>query len=156
MTFGIRGLPQGVHAPSAQGAVWLAGCAVVLAVLDVVVEGRSFRTVVPLEDPDAVLPAEDALRHHLFDGGLMTVLLLLILVFSLPWNSVAALCYLPLIGMWLLNAAYGTYWERRRGLLLWRGHVPAQPRGTGQIYYSSVRRPAHVPDNSGARSDQLS
>lgn len=52
-----------------------------------------------------------------------------------------ALCPLVLVPERLTKGAYATYWERRHGVLLWRGHVPDQPLGKGQYLYSSLRQP---------------
>ncbi|MYS23776.1 hypothetical protein GA0115240_15643 [Streptomyces sp. DvalAA-14] len=143
VAFGVRGLPT---------LTWkweftwpAAGLVLLVLAAEIPIEKRAFDSAVALDDPGAVLPADDALRHHLFDGRFLATLLVPTLIGSLVWEPWVSLWPLSLVAGWMCNAAYTASWERRHGLLLWRGRVEAQPLGKGQLYYSSVRPPAAVP-----------
>ncbi|MFD5636981.1 hypothetical protein ACFWJM_22980 [Streptomyces sp. NPDC127077] len=126
---------------------WFAGILVVVPCLSLIGEGRAFRRAAPLQDPAAVLSRGHAPRPYLFHGGFLAVLLVLTLPLALVTNPLAALCVLPLTAQLLVNAAYALYWERTHGLLIWRGAVPEQPLGKGQIFYSSTRPPRRRKDH---------
>ncbi|MFF5520798.1 hypothetical protein [Streptomyces coeruleorubidus] len=87
---------------------------------------RDFEKAVPVEDVDVVLPTDRFLRDHPFSPGLFGMYL----VFALPvafWDpwALGVLLWSPLD--WLGQAALVARWERRNGLLLWRGHVGSRP-----------------------------
>lgn len=107
-------------------------------------EVRTFRAAVPLNDPAAVLPADHAASRgpfdrNLFDRGFLLLLLVPSLIGALFWTPWAALFPLTLAVEWLMRACLTAYWERRHGLLLWRGEVKEQPLGKDQLLYSSPR-----------------
>ncbi len=145
VVFGVRGVPRGegdwralalLAAFSAVNGVlactrlsWLGG------------EKREFEDAVPLADPDSVLPTPRESLRRSIDRGFAVFLMLFGLVFALIWVPIMALWSVLFLPERLIKAAYGTYWERRHGVLLWRGHVPEQPLGKGQYLYSSVRQP---------------
>ncbi|MFB6963532.1 hypothetical protein ACFCYB_43115 [Streptomyces sp. NPDC056309] len=143
VVFGVRGIPKvdvgwqlaaAVIALSAVFGVlactrlrWLGG------------EKRDFEKAVPL-NPDTVLPTlGESLRRSL-DLGFVAYLVVSTLVIALFWEPLVALLPLMFVPDRLAKAAYAAYWERRHGVMLWRGHVPDQPLDEGRYFYSSVRR----------------
>ncbi|MFB7114108.1 hypothetical protein [Streptomyces sp. NPDC056291] len=96
---------------------------------------------VPLVNPDSVLPTPRESLRRSVDWGFVVFHMLFGLVFSLIWVPIAALWALLIVPDRLIKGAYGIYWERRHGVLLWRGHVPEQPLGKDQYLYSSARQP---------------
>ncbi|MFC9097873.1 hypothetical protein [Streptomyces sp. NPDC057072] len=104
-------------------------------------ERRDFEAAVPLADPDRVLPAPcESLRRSL-DVGFPVLLAASGVIGALLWGSPAGLWPLVFVPDRLANAAFGTYWERRHGVVLWLGNVPEQPLAKNQWLYSSVRQP---------------
>ncbi|MFF2364703.1 hypothetical protein ACFVU0_18685 [Streptomyces sp. NPDC058122] len=141
----FRGL---AHADAPGDVVaWSAGILVVVLGLSLIGERRAFRRAVPLQDPDATLPRDYAPRRHLFNGGFLAFMLVLTVTLALVANPLGALCVMPLAAQWLVNAAYALHWERTHGLLIWRGDVPGQPLGKGQMFYSSPRPPRRREDH---------
>ncbi|MER6331895.1 hypothetical protein ABT298_21675 [Streptomyces sp. NPDC001034] len=104
-------------------------------------EKRRFENAVPLANPDSVLPAPRESLRRSFDVGFGVFLMSLGLVFSLIWVPIMALWAVLFLPERLVKGAYGFHWERRHGILLWRGCVPEQPLGKGQYLYSSARQP---------------
>ncbi|MFD5778685.1 hypothetical protein ACFVWX_08620 [Streptomyces sp. NPDC058220] len=103
-------------------------------------EVRTFKAAMPLNDPEAVLPSGNApVRQRLFSWPFLLMLLVPSLIAALFWSPWAALYPLPLSVEWLTRACVAARWERRHGLLLWRGEVAEQPLGKGQLLYTSVR-----------------
>ncbi|WP_406420571.1 hypothetical protein OH809_23315 [Streptomyces sp. NBC_00873] len=145
VVFGVRGVPRD------EGEWWcLALLAAFSAVNGVLActrlrwlggEKREFEDAVPLANPDSVLPTPRESFRRSFDWGFVVFAMLFGLVFSLIWVPVMALWSLLFLPERLIKGAYGIYWERRHGVLLWRGRVPEQPLGKGQYLYSSVRQP---------------
>lgn len=111
------------------GSAWLGG------------ERRDFESAVPLASPETVLPAPRESLRHSFEWAFVVLLVAPSLVIGLIWESWVALWPLVIVIDRLARGAYGIYWERRHGLLLWRGNVPDQPLGKGQHLYSSVWQP---------------
>ncbi|MET8538831.1 hypothetical protein ABZV67_46180 [Streptomyces sp. NPDC005065] len=144
--FGVRGVPR-IDA----GAGWLLVFFIALdAVFGVLActrlkwlggEKRDFESAVPLANPDTVLPTRGESFRRSFDWGFFAFLVVPCLVVALVWEPLVALWPLVLVPDRLAKGAYATYWERRHGVLLWRGHVLDQPLGKGQYLYSSVRQP---------------
>ncbi|MEU6176624.1 hypothetical protein [Streptomyces coeruleorubidus] len=89
-------------------------------------EVRSFEKAVPVEDLDVALPTERLLRDQPYSLRLFVLYLALALPLSFwePW-SLGVLLWSALD--WLGQAALIAHWERRNGLLLWRGHVESRP-----------------------------
>ncbi|GAA3799124.1 hypothetical protein ACFS5L_18290 [Streptomyces phyllanthi] len=104
-------------------------------------EGREFETARPLENPDAVLPAPGPELRGGVNGPLFVFLVVSALAGALLWDRAFALYPLLFAPPWLTRAACAARWERRHGVLLWRGEVDDQPLGKGQYLYSSVRQP---------------
>ncbi|MGW3356932.1 hypothetical protein ACWDFL_16140 [Streptomyces bungoensis] len=143
VVFGVRGVPVGeVHWPfialvtafSAVNGVlactrlrWLGGAK------------RDFEYAVPLANPDYVLPTPRESLRRSFDWSSALLSVSVGLAFSLTWLPIMAFWSLLLVPERLIKGAYGILWERRHGVLLWRGRVPEQPLGEGQHLYSSAR-----------------
>lgn len=138
--------------PESDGELWRAGLAVaaVLAVsglLSCVVgwpgsEKREFETALPVADPKSVLPTPQESLRRSFGWPFVGFLVATSLVAALAWEPLAVFLPLLFVPARLVTGTYAAYWERRRGLLLWRGHVTGQPLGEKQYLYSSVRQPA--------------
>ncbi|MET7383469.1 hypothetical protein ABZT08_32580 [Streptomyces sp. NPDC005526] len=145
VVFGVRGVPRDEVAW--QALAFLAAFSVVNGVLACTRlrwlggEKREFEDAVPLANPDAVLPTPRESLRRSFDWSSAVFSMLILLVPALIWAPVAALGPLLFLPERLSKAAYGIYWERRHGVLLWRGHVPEQPLEKDQYLYSSVRQP---------------
>ncbi|MFF8030496.1 MULTISPECIES: hypothetical protein [unclassified Streptomyces] len=131
------GLVHGFSVPSnAGGLVKLSAGLLVGAVvftllgatrLKWVSEVRDFEQAVPVEDIDVVPPEARSLRGDWFGPGLFATYLVLTLPIALFWE--AAVLAIPVWSAlsWLGKAALIAHWERRHGLVLWRGHVGARP-----------------------------
>ncbi|MER5685485.1 hypothetical protein [Streptomyces sp. NPDC002205] len=104
-------------------------------------EKQEFEDAVPLANPDSALPTPGESLRRSFDMGFAVFLVLFGLIVGLVWAPIMALWSLLFLPDRLIKGAYGGYWERRHGVLLWRGCVPEQPLGKGQYLYSSVRQP---------------
>ncbi|ELP69347.1 hypothetical protein ACKI1I_40695 [Streptomyces turgidiscabies] len=54
------------------------------------------------------------------------------------------------MGERIVKGVYVYFWERRHGVLLWRGRVEEQPLGKDQFLYSSPRitTPGRVPEQA--------
>ncbi|MFD3492360.1 hypothetical protein ACFWWB_17615 [Streptomyces sp. NPDC058690] len=104
-------------------------------------EKQEFEDAVPLADPDSVLPTPGESLRRSFDKSAVFLVLFGLtvgLVWAAPIMAFWSLIFLP---ERLIKGAYGSFWERRHGVLLWQGRVPEQPLGKGQYLYSSVRKP---------------
>ncbi|MFJ7963884.1 hypothetical protein [Streptomyces sp. NPDC096324] len=147
VAFGVRGIPE--HDGKSW---WVVGLFVAVGALSGAVsitrlnwvgEVRDFESALPLANPVAALPAQDPLRFRLLDVDYLATMGVVIgvptLAASLLWHPAAA--FYPLVSAteWLMRAARAARWERRHGVLLWRGHVEEQPLGKGQFLYSSQR-----------------
>ncbi|MFE6553554.1 hypothetical protein ACFVHS_34885 [Streptomyces sp. NPDC057746] len=104
-------------------------------------ERRDFETAVPLADPDRILPASRESLRRSFDLGFPVFLAVSGVIGALLWGSLPGLWPLVIVPDRLAKAAFGAYWERRHGTVLWLGNVPEQPLGKNQWLYSSVRQP---------------
>lgn len=145
VVFGVRGLPQ---VDSAMVALLLsfAGASALFGLLAVSTrlnwlggEKRDFESAVPLTDPEAILPAPRESLRRSFDGGFVVIVGLPFLVFGLlwaPWAIGSAVLFVP---ERIVKGVYVFFWERRHGVLLWRGKVEEQPLGKGQFLCSSPR-----------------
>jgi hypothetical protein len=71
VTFGVRGLPREVPW---RALLWLACSSLLVACGWALMEGRALRSALPLDDPDAVLPAKVTFRRHLVHGGYSVLL----------------------------------------------------------------------------------
>ena len=143
--FGVRGLPQtesgvvfpllgvlGVSALFGLMAVstrsyWLGG------------ERRDFESAVPLNDPEAMLPAPRESMRRSFAGPFVVIVALPTLIFGLLWGPWAVGWGLLFVPERIVKGLYMLFWEQRHGVLLWRGKVEEQPLGKRQFLYSSPR-----------------
>jgi hypothetical protein len=89
---------------------------------------REFEKAVPLEENGRVPPADVPLRRdHPVSGRLLFLYVVLTLPVALLWEPwVTVVCPGSAIA-WLGDAAVAAHWERRHGLVLWRGHVRGSP-----------------------------
>lgn len=62
------------------------------------------------------------------------------LVFSLLWGSWAIGWAAFFVPERIVKGVYAFFWERRHGVLLWRGRVEEQPLGKDQFPYLVVSR----------------
>lgn len=145
VTFGMRGTPK---ADAGWSAVFIA-LSVVSTLSGVLactrstrVDGgkRDFERAVPL-NPDTVLPTLGKSLPRSLALRFIAFLVVPTLIAALFWEPWMAIMPLVLVPERLAKAAYAAYWERRHGVMLWRGHVPDQPLEKGQYLYSSVRQP---------------
>ncbi|MFF5963965.1 hypothetical protein ACFY64_09485 [Streptomyces collinus] len=130
------GLVRGISAPDRPGALALYfGALLALLVVWTLLKAtrlkwishvRDFEKAVPVEDLDVALPTGRFLRDQPFSLRLFVLYLVLALplAFWEPW-TLALLLWSALD--WLGQAALSAHWERRTGLLLWRGHVGSRP-----------------------------
>lgn len=130
------GLVRGFSLPSEPGRLGLYGAAVLayFAVWTLLKATRikwfsevlDFEKAAPVEETGAVPPAQGFLRDQPFSPRLFVLYLL----FAVPlclWEPWAALLSLWWAVDWLGKAAVVARWERRHGMLLWRGHVDSRP-----------------------------
>lgn len=146
VVFGLRDVPV------SDAELWRAGAAVALVLvisglLSCTVgwpgsEKRDFETALPLTDPESVLPTPGESLRRSFGWGFVGFLVVVGLVLALTWEPLAVFWPLLFVPVRMVTGAYAAYWERRHGLVLWRGQVADQPLGEEQALYSSVRRPA--------------
>ncbi|MFE2596635.1 hypothetical protein ACFXCZ_09045 [Streptomyces sp. NPDC059396] len=159
VAFGVRGIPEVDDDYGRQFIQFMFGFCVFAGLLGALPfvkhsEVRTFRTAVPLNEPAAVLPADHAANRHLLDSRFLLLLLVPSLIAALVWSPWAALFPLALAVEWLMRACLGIYWERRHGLLLWRGAVKEQPLDRGQFLYSSRRPGPPSADTRDTRGPQ--
>ncbi|MDQ1016961.1 hypothetical protein [Streptomyces afghaniensis] len=130
------GLVRGFSPPSDPGRLGLCVAAVLASVVVWTLlkatritwfsEVRDFEKAPPVEEAGPVLPAERFLRDRPFSPRLFVLYLLFAVPLSL-WEPWAALLPLWSALDWLGQAALAAHWERRHGLLLWRGRVASRP-----------------------------
>ncbi|MFJ7964538.1 hypothetical protein [Streptomyces sp. NPDC096324] len=145
VVFGVRGLPQ-VDSKTVFVALCLIGAIGFSGLLAVSFRSHwlggqknDFETAVPLTDPEAIVPTSRESMRRSFNGSLVVSVALVSLVFGLlrdPWGIAWGLVFIP---DRIVKGVYVFFWERRHGILLWRGNVEEQPLGKGQFLYSSPR-----------------
>lgn len=143
--FGLRGLPQ-ADSEKVLLALYLAGVSALLGLLAVLTrpwwlsgEKRDFESAVPLNDPEAILPAPRESMRRSFDGSFVVIVGLPILLLGLLWDPWAVGWGIVFIPERFIKGVCVSFWERRHGVLLWLGRVEEQPLGKGQFLYSSLR-----------------
>lgn len=146
VVLGLRDVPESA------AELWRAGAAVaavlaVSALLSCTVgwpgsEKRDFETALPLADLESVLPTPKESLRRSFGWPFVGFLVAVSLVAALAWEPVAVFLPLLFVPARMVTGTYAAYWERRHGLLLWRGQVTGRPLGEKQSLYSSVRQPA--------------
>lgn len=146
VVFAVRGVPR----PDAEiwrvGAV-LAAFFAVFGLLSCFVgwlggEKKDFETALALADPDSVLPTPRESWRRSFGTGFVIFMAVGCLFIALTWEPMIVFWPLVLVPERVVKGAYAAHWERRHGLVLWRGHVADQPLGEKQYLYSSVRQSA--------------
>ncbi|GAP53356.1 hypothetical protein [Streptomyces azureus] len=130
------GLVRGFSPPSEPGRLGLYVAAVLASIVVWTLlkatrikwfsEVRDFEKAVPVEETGTVLPTERFLHDQPFSPRLFVLYLLFAVPLSL-WEPWAATLLLWSALDWLGQAALVARWERRHGLLLWRGHVESRP-----------------------------
>ncbi|MFJ8462970.1 hypothetical protein [Streptomyces swartbergensis] len=88
---------------------------------------RDYDRAVPVEDTGVVVPAGASLRDGWFNWPVLVLFLLFVLPISVFWEPWVIGIALWSALDWLGQAALVAHWERRNGLLLWRGHVASRP-----------------------------
>ncbi|MEU1515637.1 hypothetical protein ABZ490_26390 [Streptomyces sp. NPDC005811] len=143
--FGVRGLPR-MDSAQVSTLLWFTGANAFVGLLAVSTrsswlggEKRDFETAVPLADPEAILPAPRESLRRSFHGGFAAIVALPSLVFGLLWDPWAIGIAVFILPERIVKGVYAIFWERRHGVLLWRGQVKEQPLGKGQFLYSSPR-----------------
>ncbi|MEU9878088.1 hypothetical protein [Streptomyces phaeochromogenes] len=146
VVFGVRGLPQ-ADSGEVFLALYLAGVSALFGLLAVSTrpwwlggEKRDLESAVPLTDPKAVLSAPRESMRRSFHGSFIVTVGLPTLAFGLLWDPWGAAWGIVFIPERLVKGVYVSFWERRHGVLLWRGRVEEQPLGKGQFLYSSPRQ----------------
>lgn len=146
VVFGVRGLPQQVDSAKVDLLLYFAGLSALFGLLAASTrlswlggEKRDFESAVPLTDPEAILPAPRESLRRSFHGVFVVVVGLPSLVFGLLWGPWAIGWAVFLVPERIVKGVYVFFWERRHGVLLWRGQVEEQPLGKDQFLYSSPR-----------------
>jgi hypothetical protein len=131
----VPGLVRGFSAPDRPAlALYLGGLLALLLVWTLLKATgikwfshvRDFEQAVSVGHPDGTLPADRFLRDRPFRPRLFSLYLALALplAFWEPWS----LGVLPWSALdWVGEAALVVHWERRNGLMLWRGSVEGRP-----------------------------
>lgn len=142
---GVRGLPQ-VEGAEVAALLGLAGASAFFGLLAVSTrlswlggEKRGFECAVPLSDPEAILPTPRESLRRGFDGAFLVIVAVSSLVFGLLWGPWAIGWAVFFVPERIVKGGYAFFWERRHGVLLWRGKVQEQPLGKDQFLYSSPR-----------------
>ncbi|MFI6466639.1 hypothetical protein [Streptomyces sp. NPDC050528] len=145
VVFGVRGLPQ-AESGTVFALLGVLGLSALFGLLAISTrspwvggERRDFESAVPLNDPEAILPAPRESMRRSFPGPFVVIVALPTLVFGLLWGPWAIGWGLLFAPERIVKGVYLLFWERRHGVLLWRGKVEEQPLGKGQFLYSSPR-----------------
>ncbi|MET9680258.1 hypothetical protein [Streptomyces coeruleorubidus] len=107
-------------------------------------EVREFEKAVRLDGTDPALATERFLRDRPFSPRMFVLYTLFAVPLAL-WEPLTAVIPLWSAVDWLGQAAVAARWERKHGLLLWRGHVDSRP------WELSVSRRPPTRTASGAR-----
>jgi hypothetical protein len=130
------GLARGFSPPSEPGRLGLYAAAVVASMVVWTLlkatrikwfsEVRDFEKAVRLDGTDPALTAKRFLRDRPFSPRMFVLYTLFAVPLALwePWTAV--ICLWSALD-WLGQAAVAAHWERRHGLLLWRGPVGGRP-----------------------------
>ncbi|MCX4580643.1 hypothetical protein OHB41_47475 [Streptomyces sp. NBC_01571] len=143
VVLGVHGLPQSNYALP---LLCVLGSSALFGLLAVSTrsgwlggEKRDFENAVPLADPEAILPAPRESMRRSFDGSFVVIVALPTLVFGLLWGPWVISWGLFFVPERIVKGVYTFFWERRHGVLLWRGKAEEQPLGRDQFLYSSPR-----------------
>lgn len=88
---------------------------------------REFDAAPRLEDTGAAPPAGVSLRRRPFNPGVLGFTVAFALPVALFWEPVLIVVPPRLASDWPARALVAARWERRNGLVLWRGHDPDEP-----------------------------
>ncbi|MFI6251962.1 hypothetical protein [Streptomyces sp. NPDC051016] len=145
VVFGTRGLPQ-VEGAEVASLLCFAGASAFFGLLAVTTrlswlggEKGDFECAAPLSDLEAILPTPRESLLRSFDGVFMVIVAVPSLVFGLLWGPWAIGWAVFFVPERIVKGVYAFFWERRHGVLLWRGKVEEQPLGKDQSLYSSPR-----------------
>ncbi|MPY53157.1 hypothetical protein [Streptomyces acidicola] len=148
VVFGVRDVPPSIDADLQLFSTVLMAFAALNGVLACTRltwfggEKQDFESAVPVADPGTVRRALETSLRQSFDWSSFVLLVVMSTAMGLILDPLMAFFPLLVVPERLVKWAYATYWERRHGVVLWRGHVPEQPLGKGQRLYSSRREPA--------------
>jgi hypothetical protein len=146
--YAVRGLPE----PSGR---WWLPCAVLVVVVGLwapvkasrlrwVGRAREYEAAVPLAGPP---PEGDSLRRRPVRPRVFAGFLVLSLAVSLLWEPALVLLLVWRALSWLTDSLVAARWERRHGVLLWRGHDEDDP---GKLSCSPVSGPPPTRTATGA------
>ena len=145
VAFGVRGVPQ-VDSDKAAVLLYLAGASAFFGLVAVATrldwlggEKGDFETAVPLAAPEAILPSPRESWRRSFNAGFVVIVAVPSLAFGLLWSPWAIGWLVFFVPERIVKGVYALFWERRHGVLLWRGAVEEQPLAKGQFLYSSLR-----------------
>ncbi|MGW1720449.1 hypothetical protein [Streptomyces sp. NPDC002156] len=148
VVFGVEGAPEtsgGVGRAVVFGLIYLALVAgfgvLTVSRIKWFGEGRDFDKAVPLQEPAAVLPTRGEEYRNCVNVLLFVVMAACAVGGGLFWERDLALFPLIFASAWLARGWWVARWERRHGVLLWKGRVRTQPLADDQYLYSSVRQP---------------
>ncbi|MFF2364069.1 hypothetical protein ACFVU0_15360 [Streptomyces sp. NPDC058122] len=103
-------------------------------------EKGSYDSAVPVADPKTVLPTRRQSLRRSFDGGFVVMSGLSCLFMGLIWSSWGILFACVFFAPERVGKGVSVLlWERRHGLLLWRGRLDEQPLEKWRSLYSSPR-----------------
>ncbi|MFD8734768.1 hypothetical protein ACFV06_07570 [Streptomyces sp. NPDC059618] len=145
VVFGVRGLPD---ADGRKVAVLVAILVISALVGLLAVSLRShwlggekgdFESAVPLTCPEAILPTSRASMRRALATPFAVLVPLGCLGFGLFWDPWAVCWGFFFAPERIVKGVCVSFWERRRGVLLWYGWVDKQPLGKDQFLYSSPR-----------------
>ncbi|MGW0712180.1 hypothetical protein ACWD4G_40605 [Streptomyces sp. NPDC002643] len=139
----IRDAPQlaaGVWKTGAVLVAFLTVCGVLSCSIDHEgSERRDFETALPLTEQDPALPTPRESLRRAFSVLWFCSVALPSLTVALLWEPLFAFWPLALVPDRIVKALCAARWERRHGLVLWRGQVAGRPLGEKQALYSSPR-----------------
>ncbi|MFK0151534.1 hypothetical protein ACIQVK_05535 [Streptomyces sp. NPDC090493] len=145
VVFGVRGLPQ-VEGAAVAVLLALAGSSAFFGLVAVSTrltwlggEKRDFESALTLSNPEAILPTRRESLRRSFDGSFVVIVAVPSLLFGLFWDPWAIGLAVIFVPERIVKGVYLFFWERRHGVLLWRGKVEEQPLGKEQSLYSSPR-----------------
>ncbi|MFF3378684.1 hypothetical protein ACFYXF_37745 [Streptomyces sp. NPDC002680] len=155
VVFGVEGVPEtpgGADRAIVLGLVYLALVAgfgvLTVSRIKWFGEGRDFDKAVPLRDPASVLPTRGEGYRNCVNVLFFVLLAASAVGGGLFLERDLALFPLVFVPAWSARAWWVARWERRHGLLLWRGRIRTQPLEDDQYLYSSVRQPEHSARNA--------
>lgn len=145
VVFAVRGVPQ-AEGDKAAVLLFFVGASAFFGLLAVSTrltwlggEKGDFETAVPLASPGVALPSPRESWRRSFDPAFGVFVAVLSFAVGLLWSPWAIGWLVLFVPERIVKGTYALLWERRHGVLLWRGAVEEQPLGKGQFLYSSPR-----------------